>query len=219
MLTQEAFEEHAIHAGVQKALSNIQKALGPLRDQNLIAILNRAKIALDYLSSRLRGSQYELYPKPALERTSSDLDQVNSILHQYLSDQNTGHIHTLDGHLDGLLGNIQLLPAPITNEEGLNLLQQANHYKEHTASLIEELSKSTDQLNKKIEHSENTVTSLNARIAENSKSLDTLKQQMLEITSEFQTQFSQSEDRRRNDFSEMLSELNSKHEEWHSAFR
>jgi hypothetical protein len=218
MLTKDDFEKHAIHSGLKKAQGGIQKALASLKDQNLIAILNRVNIALDYLNSRLRRAQYELYSKPTLDRVASDLDQINNILSHYLNDQNTGHIHTLDSHVDGLLSNIPLLPEPLTNQDGSDLLQQASLYKEHTTSLVEDLLNSTDRLNKKIEQSENAVSSLNARIAENSKSLDTLKQQTLEITSEFQSQFSQSEDRRRNEFSEMLSKFDSKYEDWHGAF-
>ena len=199
------FESHELH----KSLSNIDEIMEEVQETassiDAEGVIDCERIAgsLNHVKRKLRNLDPILVPIPVLNDLNKHAQQIYNELNNFRSDENKAHLNNANIQVDSLLVQVSNLPS-IDSLDDVEGVKKA----------ITSFRRSAGQF---IKHIEEENSNVQVQLTEISKSFDQLKTEIdgqkarLDTAiSEFQKQFSEAEDRRRENFSNSEAEWQQK---------
>ncbi len=212
------FEEHAVHGQLQ----NYKQKLNEIEEQNTeepspeaTEHIERLKYVSNQVETVFRILDPFLTPVGPLNTINQQLAQAIAQCNQFQDNENVGHLANANNHADAVLIQLNSLPSIRTTEdlESLNeaILSLRRSVGQHNRYVSDERESIKSQIEKAKEELENLETNVAAK-----------ETRLDEVVSEFQRQFSESEERRRSEFAESEKEQESRfrdlQEKWSSEF-
>lgn len=193
------FEGHAVFttlAMVRERLDKIGEALDDAEEMEAHARLGRV---LDHVEGSLKNADPELVPAGPLDQINGQLEAMASSLQQYEATPQATYLDQANSYADALLGPAAQL-SPRASQAGSHDLQSAvstfrrssGQHLRNIEQEVSELQAKADEVRQQLETQETKITTQDAR-------LDS-------VVSEFQAQFSTSEDQRRAEFNQAVEE-------------
>lgn len=190
------FQNHAVHQRLQTLqglLKEIEDTGEPSPDAT--AVVDRLKQVGIQAVKRMSTLDPILVPISSLNQLDSHLQQVISHCEQYKSANNVVYLTNADAQVDAILLQLGSLPSFRSTEEleGLSesivsLRRSVGQYRRYVSDEREGLQAQIEDAKGELEGLDNNITAQQARVDE--------------VVSEFQRQFSESEERRRTEFAE-----------------
>ncbi|MGB3633706.1 MAG: hypothetical protein WA982_06670 [Rubrobacteraceae bacterium] len=213
------FEEHAAHEQLQNYVGQLNK----LEEQNAEAPSPEVTENIERLKQI--GNQVEsvfstidpfLTPVGPLDNINQQLAQAIGQCSQFQDNGNIGHLTNANNNADAVLLQLNSLPSIRTTEDLGSLNEAIISLRRSVGQHNRYVSDERESIQSQIEEAKKELENLEANVAANETRLD-------EVVSEFQRQFSESEERRRSEFAESEKEQESKfrnlQEKWSSEFR
>lgn len=97
--------------------------------------MRRAQAVVDRLKARLQQIEAIFIPVPALDKLAAPLQNAQQAIQAFLSDNNEGHLSTLDGSIDALLMEANFFPALRPSAERKMAARAAEDYARHLHEL------------------------------------------------------------------------------------
>ncbi|WP_158819237.1 hypothetical protein [Granulicella sp. S156] len=191
-------KEHQIWAELQ--------ALGPLVDRALGIEdsleesrpgIERLRTMLSYCGKRLAAADPSITTPAPLDEMATALLAVRNEIEAYISDKVGGHIINANATADRVLAASNQLPGAYSPEELGALISISTEQR----ALAEESLSAARTANNKL-HSE--ITGLQSRLNELATLIDAEKQKLVQVTTDYQGQFSASQDTRSKEFTDTL---------------
>jgi len=203
------FKEHQAHKTLSSLLSVLSRKDLSFDDKNLMDGINRISEAINYTKTLFELTNPELVQINILNSIDALLVAIQNELNQYIANKNAGHINSANSHVDGLISNIKSLPLfqPTLDENSLS--NEAIHYKDTVDQLVTTYKKDFEEDKNNIKNELNKINQALSQTNNEIKNQEELIQQQKArldgIISEFQLQFSNAEESRRQDHSQNIS--------------
>lgn len=97
--------------------------------------MRRAQAVVDRLKARLQQIKAIFIPVPALDKLTPHLQNAQAAIQAFLSDNNEGHLGTLDGSIDALLMEANFFPVLRPSAERKMAARAAEDYARHLREL------------------------------------------------------------------------------------
>jgi len=108
--------------------------------------LRRAQAVVDRLKARLNRTETAFVPVPALDKLVPHLQNAQAAIQAFLSDNNEGHLATLDAYIDMMLTEANFFPALPFSAERKITAQAAEDYARHLGELESAIRSRLDQV-------------------------------------------------------------------------
>lgn len=209
--------DHQIHGKLMQVESLIE-ACEQIKDidSNAVVALYRIRDVARRTGETIAALDPVLIPVSTLNNLSSQFQEVVKEVSSYRANKNAGHLNNANDHIDIILTQLSSLPFQIGNGKTKGFAESLTTFRKtiekYTKSLEEKftlIEKQHSQIQTKLQETTNEITNQKSR-------LDT-------AISQFQQQFSASEETRRTDFKntekERLDEFNEQIQEHEKAFK
>lgn len=193
---QEAIRNHPAWQGLQ--------SLGPLLDQvasregldsTSLDLVERMRTANMFVGRRLASLDPALVYQPALDALGAQLQSSLSELQAFIADEQVGHLVNANNGISEVLSNVARLVSPPAPEELTAMFEAASAYR---ASMERALSES----HAAVAGLRTDVEALAARLSELTNEVSSQRASATSLSTEFQSQFSTSQEGRAKEFTE-----------------
>jgi hypothetical protein len=166
-------------------------------DPQALAALERIRTVLAFCGKRLAGAD-PLIVAPVLVNNIADAFSLcNAELDAFISDQDKAHLQSANVHADTALFNAGQIAVAFTPEELGALVSATNEYRNQFERGLSTSRSSVDAIRAEAE-------ALKAKVSELGTLISTEQQQITQLTTEYQRQFSESQEKRNQEYSETL---------------
>ena len=200
------FSNHTIHENIKQTKIKLENLISDFKDSIETEHLNRILGVFLYAESRLDNLDSSLVPINILNQIDKLAKNINTDLTNFENSKDQNQLESATTKADNVLTQIQQLPKFEISSELENLPSYISKLKISIDSIIKKL------LDKK-EIANNELISLNKQIEKNKNDLknlsniiETQKARLDTAITEFQKQFSEAEDRRRETFDNKVKE-------------
>lgn len=195
--------QHTIWQTLNEIGSAIDQGFArPDIDSDSIEALNRLKTVLTFSGKRLAGlDPYLVYPGQ-LDSIQSYLAPTLSSLQTFIAQGSPASLHAANSSIDTALHQLAQLVYPITPDDTGSLKDAAVSYRRTLEDVIASVKGKSAEL-------ADSIVSLSGKLNEISAEASAEKARTASALSEFQSQFSKSQDVRQTEFSKAISELQS----------
>jgi len=179
-------------------------SLGPAIDQALarkenvpdaLDGLERLRSVLTYCGKRLAANDPFLIHMPPIDGLAKNVERSIAEVNAYITDGNVGHIDNANAHADSILSNLAQLTAPFTQDDITIISESVSSYRKTLEQFLRDASKwRHDQ--------QGEVDALRKKIEEVATELVSARERVSALTSEFQSQFSGSQEGRGREFTD-----------------
>ena len=187
------FNNHAIH----QQLKTLQSTLLQLEElsPDTTEAIERLKQIQELATKSLATLDPALAPLGVLNNLSSQVQQIISYCNQYQSTRDAGHLTNANNNADAVLMQLGGLPTLRNVEDVESLGEAITSLRRSVGQYHRYVDDERKGIQAQIEAAKGTLKDLENNITTQQTRLD-------EIASEFQKQFSESEERRRTEFAE-----------------
>lgn len=170
-----------------------------------IEYYNKTLSILKILEHRIRNQKSVLYKSTVLEILVKKVNNLYSYISSWHQTQNSSYINNINNVLDEILESIAKIPSNQKGETSLVLDKIVKDFENSNLQIIQNLRKENNELHNQVKSLSQNVAKLERKIEEKSNQLDN-------ITTAQQQQFSAAQEKRLNDFSKKLSDFSSQFE-------
>jgi len=189
------FANHPIHTEV-KTLEQVQsQCAGQLRSEIETEAFNRLTLVTALAFAYLKGLNPQLTPRRFLDRMHTPVTNIRSCLQQFLNNHNAGNLTQANAYADELL---TVLPngALIPSQETFNGI--VSELQRNMASMVDGLTSTTTRYSDTVKKLNDSAGSLQKRLDQQNAEINSSKERLDNAIAAFQSQFSESEQSRRD---------------------
>lgn len=197
------FQNHAVHSELDQLIEFLDD-YGDESDENAKYVIERTRQVTDYVKARLGAANPSLSPILALDTINKQVSQIKGELNNFKSNRNVGHLSQVNNHLDNaLIANSQLV-VPLGDNAEANLLAVTERFREHSQETLRQIKEKIDAYSSRISDLDNAINSRKSELEGLARSVQSEKERVDSVVSEFQRTSQEREDRRTNQFNEVL---------------
>jgi hypothetical protein len=190
--------KHEIVAQMERFGSAIDEAIKvPGISPATVEDLERLRSVLTYVGKRLAAADPMLVPLSSIQNLAAAFNQASSNLDSFVQNRNEGHIGAANNILDEALHIIQTIPGAYSPDEFNSLMNSVERYREILASGFIGADKSVKDFNGR-------VASLSEDLDGIASDLEREHNRLNQITTDYQGQFSASQERRNSEFTAVM---------------
>jgi len=209
---EERFNAHQVHNTLSTLKTRIENLISGQKDESILEHLNRLMKIISYTGSALKLIDPDSTPESTLNQLNKICNNINTDLNNFDNDNNIDHLSAANTpKADNVLIQLQQLPKVIPQidvEEHKTAL--ANLSKSIT-NIISEINQKRDQFEKKLDGYKKVLDQLENSVDQQNKNIENQKSRLDTVVSQFQSQFSEAEDRRRESFENTIKNYNEEH--------
>lgn len=205
---EERLEKHPIHSTINSCneiLTNINWFSDTEANERLV----RIKHILTLIQSKLDDFDPVLGNIYALNKTNEKLSEIYTQLNSFLADNDIQHLNAANESIDTTLTYISTLSIPTSQNNIKSLTDISEEFGKQVNNVINEFQTTTDNFSNEISSISNKASQISTELNTLSSDIKSERQNLTALASEFQKQFSESEDRRRKDFETSLQQKTS----------
>ena len=194
----ELFQNHPVHEQLRafgSKLAEIEEDENEEPTPEITESLERLKLISNYAKKVFGTLDPFLTPRAALDNINSYLQQATSYCDQYKNDGNAAHLESANGQAEGVLLQLGSIPSIRSNEELEGLSEGIVSFRRSVGQYQRYVSDEREGIEARVEQAKEQLDGVSNNITAQQTRLD-------EVVSEFQRQFSESEERRRTEFAE-----------------
>ena len=212
------FNSHAL-IGVWSSLIELTQDEGLVEEatEDSVEDIARLRKVICYLDGIFESIDPEITPFNQLTNIQKTAQNCINEINAYKGNKNAGHLENANNHADTLLIQFQQTPASVNAVSPENIKKSVSAYSEtigsyiskfksETEGSVSELAQHTSALEKNLEEKESKLAGLSAQI-------ENVEQTIQKQTTEFNTQYQQSEKSRSEKFEKELSAYSQRSEE------
>lgn len=179
-------------------------ALGPALDQamgkedvQVVALedLARAKAVLTFAGKRLAGAEKQLLTSGPLDNISAHLQSATNELQAFVSSGNGTHIANANAYMDSVLTQVAQLNLPLSPHDVASLLSAAEGYRSVMEGSVRSVESAAAQ-------TKATIEGLRTKADELTAAVGTERQNLSNLLSQQQSQFSAAQEQRSQKFAD-----------------
>ncbi len=121
-------------------------------------------------------------------------------LHAFLSDNNKSHLQKASALLESAIGEVSGLPIVATSADADRLVSSVEELRSRSIEILDDLGERVQSVKAEVESADSRLTAMDSQLGEVKAEISNQKARLDQAISDFQTQFSESEDRRRQSF-------------------
>lgn len=164
-------------------------------DSEAVDVLERIRVVLAITGKRLASSDPSLILTGTLDGISTGLQNAHVELQQYVADMNCAHVTNANSHIDSIIPHLPNLIVSYTPDETGALKDAAVAYRKTLEVNLEKASGAYLLIRGEADASKTKLNELAGEISAE-------RQRLASMQSEFQSQFSTSQETRNRDFTE-----------------
>ncbi|MGE4545309.1 MAG: hypothetical protein AB7D06_14465 [Pedobacter sp.] len=200
-----SFENHQIHAQIQQ-IKDLLEQVGKHAEKQSDALedYNRLTQIILFVANALSSTDPLMAPKPTLQNLSNHSQNIIQELSNYNANQNRGHLVNANNQADHLLvqGRMLFSVTQVTDIDGLR--DSIGNFRKSAGQYIRYLEEDFNNLKSKIEE-------LTAKATATTNEINSQKGRLDTAISQFQQQFSDAAEKRREQFAEAEKQRNDEH--------
>jgi len=200
---------HQIHKTLETLKSSLDREDIPLDQPEISDAINRLKQIRSHISNGLDRLNPEITPLSVLNTINDPLIRTLNEVGNYFNNHNYQHLINANNHIDAALIATSQLPYIRLRKEASSLSEAITHYRSSTENIISDLMEKKNKIFSEYESVNKHSKEVDQRVSELSASIDQQKIRLDSIISDYQRQFSDSEGKRREQFtSQLTNQLN-----------
>jgi hypothetical protein len=196
----EKFKGHAIHqavGAVTEFVRGIDLTNLPL---DVVDAISRIIIALEKATTLLETADATLISYQLLDTLNKHINAIKAELSAYITNHNVGHVTNANNNTDTLLDIMSRLLLVRTEADISAIINTASVFRETARNLMSTLTCESENTKKIIKENMDNVSALSTQVEQLRTNIDQQKPRLDTAITEFQRQFSEAEDRRRQTF-------------------
>lgn len=199
----ERFSEHPIFNTLENLSSTLKELNIDSSQPRELEEVQRLEDAINYISAILKNVDSHLVSPNTINSINQHLQKVLPELRNFSNNENIGHLTNANNHLDTALHTVKLIPYisdELTTEQ---VRENITSFRRSTGQLLNNITGDVDSLKANIDELKNEIEKERNKITNQAERID-------KAVSQFQEQFSESEDRRRESFTKTTEERETK---------
>jgi hypothetical protein len=199
------FENHLIHSQIQQ-INDLLDQVGKHAEKQVDSLedYNRLTQIISFISNSLSNTDPLLAANPTLKNLSSHAQNIIQELSSYNANQNRGHLVNANNHADNLLVQGRML-VPVTQVTDIDGLRESiGNFRKSAGQYIRYLEEDFKKL-------QIQINDLSSKGIEISNDINVQKGRLDTAISQFQQQFSDSAEKRREQFAISEKQRNDEH--------
>lgn len=184
-----------------ETITNIENQIIVENFSNDLSYYNKAIKTLDTLKNRLKNQDSLLFDnKNTTTSIQNNLNSLLSYIKSYQDTKNRTYLDNINTSLNTIITLANSIPVNLKGETATNLKKILQNFETNNLSIIEEIRKYKDDLERRVKELTNQISLLEKRI-------DTKNTELDSISSNQQNQFSVAQEKRLNDFTDKIKEF------------
>ncbi len=210
---EERLNTHQVHNTLSTLKTRIEKLISEqfVEDvvlEHLIRLIN----ILSYTETSLKLSDPEKVAESTINQINKICDTIAMDLDHYDNDKNINHLIAANTpKADNILIHLQQLPKTIPEIDYDEHKEVLSNLSKSIFNVIGDITKERDEFKKKIDGYKNVLNQLENNVKQQNQNIENQKTRLDSAISQFQTQFSEAEDRRRESFENSIKTNNQEH--------
>lgn len=199
--TEDKYWSHEIHEKLNKAKDKLSEIGSKLySDENAPSEYDRLNQILEFAKSSLNISNPNLVPPKPLNHSVTALNNMLTELDNFLNTREISHLQSANSRGDNLIAQLQQIPRIITHSDIENLSASIQNYYRTVENTLNSLNSENDRLSSTLLKTEERTKLVEDNILQQDKSIKKQINRLDAAIAQFQKQFSEAEDRRRENF-------------------
>lgn len=209
---EEKINSHEVHNTLLTLKNRIENLVSEHGEDVLLEHATRLIKILSYTETCLKLSDPEKIPESTLNQINKICNNISEDFNNYDNDKNISHIITANTpRADNLLIHLQQLPKAIPEIDKDEQKEALSNFSKSILNIVDNITKKRDEFEKKIDGYKNVLNQLQNDVNQQNQNIEKQKTRLDSVVSDHQKQFSEAEDRRRENFENSLKTNNQEH--------
>lgn len=204
---EKAFAEHRVHAILADAASVAEAIEISSPEPQLIENYRRVLLILKHVKRVLSLADPNLVVSPILDQIAAPLQNVKSALDNYKANPAPTYLTQANTHGDQILQKLTAIPLLSLPRSAGALKETMESFSRTSGELLLSLKASADEMQSKLSEITQELAHHRQAIEKHDSTIDAQKTRVDSVVSEFQNQFSTSEDKRRKEHAAQLARV------------
>ena len=205
-------KNHSVNNELENFINKLEKLIAENVDEEVLDHLNRLLEIAAYSKNVLAKLDDVLVPQSVLDNANGNLQNINGNLTNFENNPQIEQLAKANTRADELLINLQRTPQTSTIPNLIDLSEDTSRYPEtyrqSISKIISEINKKKIELEEEIKRLSGSIDTQNSNLGDLKSIIDTQKGRLDTAISDFQKQFSEAEDRRRENFDNQTNQIN-----------
>ncbi len=203
---EKAFAEHRVHALLADASSVAEAIELPSAEPPLAENYRRVLLILKHVKRLLGLADPNLVVSPILDQIAAPLQNLKSSLDNYKANPSPTFLAQANTQGDQILQKLTAIPLLSLPRSAGALKETMESFSKTSGELLLSLKASADEMKSKLGEITDELTQHRLAIEKHDATIDAQKARVDSVVSEFQSQFSTAEDKRRNEHATQLTQ-------------
>ncbi len=207
------FRQHPVH----ETLKTFRETLDGVECDGLAeetcAAIARLRDGVEYIASRLDRAVESLVTPPMCDGLNQALSMARNEIVAFANDRNVQHLSTANVKLNEALNHLLPIPIVLTGEDAEGIAKASVALAEKSTDMVGFLAARIDPVMDRLQTIEEELEVSQARVGSLDENIQRVRGDVEGFMATLQSQFSESEDRRRQDFEQRLQEFQKRYDE------
>jgi len=205
---EEKFKNHPIHENLLSIIKRIESFASEQTEPEAIEHLTRLLEIANLVTAAFNNVGHIFIPESTLNQLNKILNNINNDFNTFENNKDINQLVTANSRADNLLINLQQIPKIETIPDLQNFSELHSKYHDTINSIIKSVSKKKDQLENQINDLTTRLDQFDPLLKQHDQTIESQKGRLDTAISQFQNQFSEAEDRRRENLETQINKFN-----------
>ena len=205
---------HPVRGKIDEVKEKVEVLLSESTNKDVIEHLQRILEATIYAEKLINKCSDILVPKGVLDKTGNIIENIGGDLVNFEKNEQVDQLTTANNRVDNLLMNLQQLPQAHDESYSLIVSESASEYRKAIINVIEAISGKKEDIKNEINKLSGLVDNQVSAMNKLKGDIESQKARLDSAIAQFQQQFSEAEDRRRETFE---NEVKSRNDEFQNT--